>query len=252
MIKIKELAKRILKDAGYRITKYRPANRFDAMQDSMVHLKNAGFDPQIVIDGGSNVGQWAQMAMREFPRAHFHLIEPLPNCLSYLERIVESTGKATLHQTVISRYGISSVDMTFLGEDGMSTGAQVAIQDEAEKWESSSFPATDLDTLFSTLLTTQDRGFLKLDLQGHEIPALEGAKKVLPKIEVILSEIQLFPINDNKRPVFEELLLFLRQYGFIFYDIACLHARRRDNRAMCGDAIFVRSDSSLLADNSWK
>ena len=207
MHRYKEKVKGLLKEAGYRVTKDRPANRFDAMQDALVHLRNSGFDPRVVIDGGSNIGQWARIAMREFPNAHFHLIEPLPNCLPYLQHIVGSTGKATVHQTIVSRYGVSSLDMTFLGEDGVSTGAQVAIEDEADRWISSSFPATNLDSLFSNLLTNEDRGFLKLDLQGHEIRALEGAKEILSKIEVVLSEIQLFPINDNKRPVFEDLLV---------------------------------------------
>ena len=251
MYGFKKIAKNLIQKCGYRITRDRPTNRFEAMRDTLIHLRNVGYSPRIVIDGGANVGQWTQMAMKEFPNAHFHLIEPLPNCQPILEKFVDSMERATLHQTAISRYGISFVEMNFLGDDGKSTGAQVAIDDEAKKWKSSSLPATDLDTLFSNLLTAEDRAFLKLDLQHHEIPALEGATKVLSVIEVILAEMQLFAINDNKRPVFEDLLLFLNQRDFALYDVVSLQARERDNRAMCGDVVFVRRGSPLLSDDSW-
>ena len=44
---------------------------------------------------------------------------------------------------------------------------------------------------------------------------------------------------------------FLHERGFALYDIAALTARRRDNRAHQGDFVFVRRDSSLMADTAW-
>ena len=57
--------------------------------------------------------------------------------------------------------------------------------------------------------------------------------------------------NNAELITFTELLLWLRDAGFVPYDFAALAARRRDHRLRNGDAIFVRRDSPLLSDASW-
>jgi hypothetical protein len=74
----------------------------------------------------------------------------------------------------------------------------------------------------------------------------------LNEVEVVLLEAQLFEINDNGRPLFSELAVLLSDAGFDLYDFATLTGRRRDGRLRMVDALFVRRDSSLLADRSWE
>ena len=93
---------------------------------------------------------------------------------------------------------------------------------------------------------------LKLDLEGHEAVALRGAARLLAVVEVVVSEVQFFPISDNGRPVFADMAGLLRGRGFELYDFACLAPRPRDLRLRMGDVVFARRDSSLLADRSWQ
>jgi hypothetical protein len=108
-----------------------------------------------------------------------------------------------------------------------------------------------LDALLDGRITQEDRTFLKLDVEGHELSALAGGLRLLEKTEVVLAEVQFYEINRNARPVFFDVVMYLRTRGFCLYDIACLAARQRDLRLRMGDVIFVRRDSRLIADSSW-
>jgi len=139
----------------------------------------------------------------------------------------------------VTEPGIGSVRMCGAG----STGAWVANPGEH---------TPTLDELLADRVSAQDRALLKLDLECHEVTALTGASRLLKAVEVVLTEVQFYPANDNGRPTFSDVLAFLRERGFEIYDIACLSQRPRDMRLRMGDVVFVRNDSQLLADRSWE
>lgn len=249
----KEFIRQSLADAGFRITRLRPANRFQAMDESLLLMRGFGYDPRVVIDGGANMGTWTQMAQTIFPQAEFHLIEPQPACVPALRLLLQRHPKLTHHPFVLTEPGVAQVRMIGGGEQGGGTGAFVANSGEvADGLGEIEVPATTLDALLASQVNREDRVLLKLDLEGHEIPALLGATKLLEAVEVILTELQFYQINNNGRPVFADYLNFLRERGFELYDFACLSQRPRDMRLRMGDVVFVRRDSSLLADRSWE
>ena len=156
-----------------------------------------------------------------------------------------------VHAVAVTEPGISRVRMIGGGEEGGGTGAWVGHAGEVAPGEVEC-PATTLDALIAPRVTRSDRALLKLDIEGHEVMALTGARALLEKTEVILTELQFYPINDNGRAVFVDMLEFLRERGFELYDFACLSQRPRDKRLRMGDVLFVRRDSPLLADRAWE
>lgn len=243
----KELARCSLELVGYRVTRLRPANRFQAMDEALLLLRGFGFDPRVVIDAGANVGTWTRMCRTIFPDAAYHLIEPQPGCVDELLGAMRTVSRVEVHGVAVTEPGIKSVRMCGAG----STGAWVANPGEHTVTEVVC-PATTLDELLADRVSTEDRVLLKLDLEAHEVTALTGACRLLKAVEVVLTEVQFYPSNDNGRPTFSDVLAFLRERGFEIYDIACLSQRPRDMRLRLGDVIFVRNDSQLLADRSWE
>jgi FkbM family methyltransferase len=248
---LKELIRGTFRGLGLRVTRVRPANRFQAMDETLMLMRGFGYQPGVVIDGGANVGDWTRMARSIFPKAEFHLIEPQPTCHPLLRDLVARAPGMNLHPVVVTRPGVDRVEMIGGGEKGGGTGAWVAEAGEnaAGRIEC---PATTLDSLFADRVTTADRALLKLDLEGHELTALDGATRLLQAVEVILTELQFYEIHGNGRPVFTEVVNYLRDRGFELYDFACLSQRPRDMRLRMGDVVFVRRDSPLLADRSWE
>jgi FkbM family methyltransferase len=225
-------------------------NRFDGMRDALILLKLRSYAPKIVIDCGANVGQWSRLAMSVFPHATFQLIEPQPACAGALRELAGRAGRARVHTLAVTEPGVTQVRMIGGGDEGGGTGAWVALPGEAAIGEIVC-PATTLDELLAAEVAPGDRSLLKLDLEGHELTALKGGKRLLEAVEVILTEFQFFETNWNGRPRFGSLLQALNAEGFELYDFACLSQRTRDQRLRMGDAIFVRRGSPLLADEAW-
>jgi FkbM family methyltransferase len=243
----KEFVRRGLEFAGYRITRLRPANRFQSMDEMLLLVRGFGFNPRVIIDAGANVGTWTRMCRKVFPDAEYHMIEPQPAYVQALQRLMHSVPAAEIHGVAVTEPGIRSVRMCGAG----TTGAWVASDGENTANEVVC-PAATLDELLADRVSAEDRVLLKLDLEGHEVHALIGASRLLKAVEVVLTEVQFYDINNSGRPTFSDVLEFFRQRGFEIYDIACLSQRPRDMRLRMGDVIFVRNDSQLLADRSWE
>jgi FkbM family methyltransferase len=248
---IHSLLKNALHRLGYRLVRDRPMSRFQAMFESLTLLGNRGFAPRVVIDGGANVGNWSREAMRIFPAAQFHLVEPQATCWPSLERIAEQSARVTLHPFALTEAGVKAVCMIGLDDHG-ATGAHVVLPSESgSQMATVSCPAKTLDDLFNDVVPG-DRTLLKLDLENHELTALRGADRLLTSVEVIVTELQFFDVNDSGSPVFADVVAFMQDRAFQLYDFASLSPRPRDYRLRQGDAIFVREDSPLLRDRAWE
>lgn len=90
--------------------------------------------------------------------------------------------------------------------------------------------------------------FLKLDIQGFELPALQHATSVLARTNVVHCEVSFMPIYRNQA-LFSEVERYLRDRGFHFLDFSSTcrypyHSRvdspSRD-RLGWGDAVFFKN-----------
>lgn len=248
---MKTILKRAARLAGYRIERWRPANRFDAMRDTLEGLAGRGYRPRIIVDGGANVGEWARMARQIFPDAAVHLIEAQPVCRPALERLIAGDRTLTLHPVAVTEPGRHRLAMTGGAASGGTGVHALTAREGAAGDVELECDATTLDDLVGSLVDRADRALLKLDLEGHELPALMGAAGLLSVVEVILVEAQIFDINDNGLPVFRDVYELLASRGFDLHDLASLGGRERDMRLRMLDALFVRADSALCADRSW-
>jgi len=79
---------------------------------------------------------------------------------------------------------------------------------------------------------------MKFDIQGAELKALRGATCLLggPTL-LVYAEIWFNPAYDGAA-IYSEVDLFLREYGFVLYDIF-RPKYNRDGMIMWGNAIFL-------------
>lgn len=239
-----------LRAIGWRLSRYRPQSRYQAIDESLELMRDAGYLPRVVIDAGANVGTWTRMASGVFPNATFILIEPQPLCREPLLELAQGLPRALVHSVAVTEPGVSELRM--FGEGECSTGAFVGHSGEGSPDATSLLvPALTLDELLADRIVPEDRTLMKLDLESHELTALRGATRCLPKIEVVLTEVTLYDIEGGGRPVFADYVAFLAAAGFDLYDIAALSPRPRDLRLRQADVLFARRDSPLLADKRW-
>lgn len=240
---VKRRLRSLARRAGYDLIAL-PANRFEAQEDGLRGIRARGFVPHIVIDGGANVGVWTAMARPIFPEAAFHLVEPQPVCAPRLDGIAD----VTVHHVALTRPGVTTVRMA----DAVGLGGAWVADGHAEAESGLAVPATTLDALFGGLVTKAARALIKLDLEGHELIALEGAAAVLRAAEVVVMEVTFFDFDRRGFATVTEVVAFMRERDFPLYDVLSLHSRPRDGRLRTGDVMFVRADSSLMGDAGWE
>jgi FkbM family methyltransferase len=96
--------------------------------------------------------------------------------------------------------------------------------------------------------------FLKLDIQGASLVALENAERILERTLVVHAETEFVPIYTGE-PLFSECEMFLRHKGFMFHHFHRLEGRRMmhgayavgraPSQTLWADAVFVPSLSRL-------
>lgn len=247
---IQAIAKGAARMAGVRVTRWRPANRFDAMRDALELLSKQRYGPRAIIDAGANVGSWSRLAHGIFPGARFFLIEPQPACQSSLQRTASVIGDARVYAVAVSAPGRSRLGLVGGTAEG---GTGVAVVEAGDGVDAElECEAVTLDSLLAGAITRADRALLKLDLETHEVAALQGARELLGLAEVVIVESQIYEINDNGRPVLRDIFDVMNEARFELYDIAAMNGRRRDGRLRMLDAIFVRADSLLNTDRGWE
>ena len=90
MTLMKSALRSMLRQCGYRVTRLRPPNRFQGMEETLISLRGLGYSPRLVIDAGANRGTWTKMVRSIFPEASVHMIEPQPACTGDLQDLAAS------------------------------------------------------------------------------------------------------------------------------------------------------------------
>ena len=68
---MKQIIKTLIAQTPYRIVRDTGANRFQAIDVALRNMKDRGFFPRVVIDGGAHLGSFSLAAKQIFPGATF-------------------------------------------------------------------------------------------------------------------------------------------------------------------------------------
>jgi FkbM family methyltransferase len=216
------------------------------LRDRLENLRRAGFTPRQVIDAGAYHGAWARTALEVFPVAELLMIEPQPALAPRLSRLCAETSHLRFRSTLL---GAEKHRAKFLlGE----TNSRV-VSDSYVAGAGEHICELEVETLEAV---AQAEGFtqcdlLKLDLQGHELPALAGAGGLFGEVEVIVMEVSWLPIGGG--PLIHEVSELFHHRGYQLYDILGFNYRPLDRALWQTDVIFVHRNSALLAqEGRWQ
>lgn len=193
--------------------------------------------PSLIIDGGANSGQFARAALETWAPSRVVAIEPNPHAADRLRRNFSSeervdilqcalgavSGSATLHVTTNS---VSSSLLAPARHSGLTTNHVIDVD------------VRTLETILSGVEPARHT-LLKLDLQGFEIPALEGAKAALDTVDYLLLEVAFSPSYEGE-PLADKVFTYLRtQTDFELAHVVDTLAGPR-GRILQADALFYR------------
>jgi FkbM family methyltransferase len=180
-------------------------------------LKNLKQD-SIAIDVGSNKGSYLWSLSKEVPLGRVIAFEPQPILAKYL---VNACIKTNLKNVLVENYGVSSKSGVFSlaipGKNLTSPGAsfEKAVF-ERENCKFIKIKTITLDNYFKS--EKKHIGALKIDVEGHEMSVLIGAKKIINLHKpIILCESEQRHLTKGK---VKDVLNFIEALGYDGYLIA--------------------------------
>ncbi len=199
-------------------------------------LGRGGFRPSTVIDVG--VGKGTPQLYEAFPDAVQILIEPLSEHEPRLRDILKNyeghyfiTAIGAREQRAVINVEPRRISMSSILErtDSTSTGF------EAEKRE---IPMTTLDRLMEKHNFQPPFG-LKIDVEGFEYQAIQGATAFLRKTQFVIAEVSVRK-RFKESYSFSEFTALMNRNGFFLWDILQIGGDK------FVDAVFRRGDSRLV------
>jgi FkbM family methyltransferase len=216
-----------------------------AIPFALERLKHRGFTPASIFDVGAYQGAFAHLCRRLWPQAQLYCFDALPSRMNDLRRMEKTDPRLRLFPVLL---GGDNRDNVPLHE--RETASSVLAEHAAHDFPTRNYPMRTVDRIVSKDLQGQVPAFLKLDVQGYELEVLKGAQASLPKIEVILAEINLLDLHVNV-PLLAEVVAWLDARGFVAYDLCGMTRRPLDGALWQVDMIFLPRASALRADKRW-
>jgi FkbM family methyltransferase len=214
---------------------------YKIVYQTLQRLQRVGFNPEFVIDVGASTGVWSDAVNHLFPQARFVLVEPL----------------ISRHDPLAKRYYIDPHPNFEVAEVALSNySGRTRFQVSADLYGSSLLDLDDFRTYNSievNVITLDNlaverqitgRGLLKIDVQCAEHLVLEGAKEFLSQIDAIILELSLVRFDHNAK-IFAEMLVWLDELGFRYYDDIGEWRLPEYGTLMQKDGLFVRRDRFL-------
>jgi FkbM family methyltransferase len=208
---------------------------------SLGNMHRLGFTPSLIVDIGAYKGEWSTMAREVFPAAEILMLEAQEERIPDLERAKKLLGGKIDYR--ISLLGAEHREgVIFNKYPNAPTGNSVLRGWKAGNKFQVECTMRTVDAILSAAGKSKP-DLMKLDVQGYELEVLKGARKSLEQVQAVLMEVSLIDMYENN-PLLHDVTAFMKEQGFIAYDICGLMRRPLDMALAQVDIIFVPQSSN--------
>jgi FkbM family methyltransferase len=166
----------------------------------------------IVLDVGANVGKWSQGFLEAAPQARIYMLEPAPACQRQIQAL--ALKSATLIPCAIGdRPGKASLHFSSATDGSASLHARGDSYFQNRDYQTVEVEVTTIDEL---LVRHQIEfvDFMKMDIEGHELKALQGAATALKEKRIGALSFEFGSGNINSRTYFRDFWELLNAHDF--------------------------------------
>ena len=196
-----------------------------------------GLRPNTVIDVGVAYGTQALYEL--FPNARHILIEPIEEFVPHLDNLVTKLNKA---EYIIAAATSTPGNIVInVHPDLVGSSAYKEEEDSNVNGFERIVPAVTLDDICRDRKTSGPY-VIKIDTQGSELDVLMGAETVLRDTELVILEVSFFEFFKGGPQIYD-YITFMKERGFVAYDLFDLQYRLLDGAMSQCDIAFVKNDS---------
>jgi FkbM family methyltransferase len=203
-----------------------------------------GFAPATIIDAG--VATQTAGLYEEFPNVPLLLIEPVVEYEPFLKKIAsEHNG-----QYVLAAAGEKN-GTTILNVHDQKFGSSLLREMEGESVDGAQreVPMRTIDDLCAER-NLRGPYLLKVDVQGAELRVLSGARRVLEQSEAVILETAVIGTMLGG-PEAWDVMDWMKQVGFVVYDLYEFQYRPLDGALCQIDVVFVKEKGKFRERHEW-
>jgi FkbM family methyltransferase len=198
-----------------------------------------GLNPATVIDVGAASG--TPELYEAFPDAHLILVEPLEEFAPALQKVAAGLKRVEVFM------GVAASQSGSLTINVHSDLVGSSIYREEEDSDVNGIPRTVSSTTLDQLCKEKKAEgpyLIKVDTQGAELEVLKGADTILPETVFVILETSFFNIFKGG-PQFFDCVSYMKDKGFVVYDLFDMRYRPLDGALVQVDLAFVPEKSPL-------
>jgi FkbM family methyltransferase len=206
------------------------------MKEFLEYIARSGFSPQTVIDVGVGFGTFE--LYDTFSTARHLLIEPLKE----FDKSLKDISRRYHAEYVVAAAGAQpgTVDINIHSYPERSSLLEIKMAGGTGTEPSREVPVVTIDDLCKEK-QMQGPYLIKVDAQGYELRVLDGAEAVLRDTELIILEAILFEFYQNQ-PQFSDVVSYMKNKGFVVYDIFDGYNRPLDGALALLNVAFVKEN----------
>lgn len=198
----------------------------------------------VVLDVGANHGQYGAELRRFGYTGEIVSFEPLSEPWLSLDARARADGRWRALRFAIGAED-SEVTINVAGNAGASSSvlpmldSHVSAAPDARYVGAETVPQRRLDDLAPSLVGSDDRVFLKIDVQGYEQSVLDGAQRLLDSVVGVQLELSLVPLYEGGVDWREAVDLLLLK-GFVLESLEPGFSDPETGQLLQVDGIFFR------------
>jgi FkbM family methyltransferase len=243
MRRLKDFAKRLLRNVGYDLVSYSIGS-----DPNLAFCKAlASHDVQLIVDVGANTGQYGLFVRRAGYNGPILSFEPMKTEHELLLRRSKSDSKWTIAPPMAIGDHDGLIEINIASNSGSSSLLPM-LELHMEAAPESAYIGTEsvqicrLDTIVKKLVDdTCQNLFLKIDVQGSEWSVLDGANETLSRVAGILCECSFTPLYSGEAQ-WLSLVQRIEGMGFEIWGVSPGFSDERTGRLLQADFLFFRRE----------
>jgi FkbM family methyltransferase len=177
--------------------------------------------PYLIIDGGANIGQFLTQTNRLLPDEErvIHCFEPSKAAFAELKQAARGVKNVKLVPMAVGREECIALLYADAPDSQLASLSKRAIEHfRLEFCHEEKVQVTTIDT-YCNRNSISFIHLLKLDIEGHELDALEGASAMLSKQSIDMVSFEFGGTNIDSKTYFRDLWRFLHNRQYSVYRI---------------------------------